>query len=154
MADKMAILNMGRVEQVGTCDEVFFYPASETVSDLIGTPNILNCDYHNMLGHGLVEAVCGGVPIVLPYHGDMIRRIALFPRDIYVSTSKPPGPELNRFIGTVTEITSLSSLIRLRVKVGENNLVAELPRDLFQDMDIRIGQKVFLILKLRRLRVH
>lgn len=154
LADRMAILNLGRVEQVGTSDEVFFYPESDTVSDLIGTPNILNCDRSNLLGHGLVEAVCGGVRIILPYHGDRVRRIALFPRDIYVSTSKPPGPELNRFTGTVTEIAPFSSLMRLRVKVGENSLLAELPRDLFEDMDITIGQEVFLIFKLRRLRVH
>jgi ABC-type sugar transport system ATPase subunit len=154
IADRMAILNMGKLEQVGTSEEVFFYPESEAVSDLIGTPNILDCDSYNILGHGLVEAVCGGIPIMLPYQGDKVRRIALFPRDIYVSTSKPPGPEVNRFKGIVTEIKPFSSLMRLKVKVGGNNLLAELPKDIFEDMGIKIGQEIFLILKLRRLRVH
>lgn len=154
MADRMAILNMGKLEQIGTSEEVFFYPESETVSDFTGTPNILNCDHYNVLGHGLVEAVCGGIPIILPYQGERVRRIALFPRDIYVSTSKPPGPELNRFTGIVTDIKPFSSLMRLKVKVGQNSLLAELPKDLFEEMDMKIGQEVFLILKLRRLRVH
>ena len=154
MADRMVILNMGRLEQVGTPEEVFFYPQSETVSDLIGTPNILDCSHYRPLGHGLMEAVCGGIPIILPYQGETVRRIALFPRDIYVSTSKPPGPELNRFEGVVTEIKPFSSLMRLRVQVGENNVVTELPKDIFEDMDIKVGQAVYLILKLRRLRVH
>jgi len=101
-----------------------------------------------------VEAVCGGIPIILPYQGDMVKRIALFPRDIYVSTSKPPGPEVNRFKGIVTEIKPFSSLMRLKVKVGGNNLLAELPKDIFEDMGIKIGQEIFLILKLKRLRVH
>jgi molybdate/tungstate transport system ATP-binding protein len=34
IADRMAVLNMGKLEQVGTPEEVFFYPQSETVSDL------------------------------------------------------------------------------------------------------------------------
>jgi ABC-type molybdate transport system ATPase subunit len=101
-----------------------------------------------------MEAVCGGMQIILPDQGEAVRKIALFPRDIYVSTSKPPGPELNRFKGIVTGIQTVSSVTRLKVKVGENNLISELPRDIFEDMDIQVGQEVFLILKLRRLRVH
>ena len=154
MADTMAILNMGTVEQVGTPEEVFFDPRSETVADLIGTPNILDCDRVKAIGHGLVEAVCGGMSIILPLHDGGIKKIALFPRDIYVSATKPPGPELNRFHGVVTDIQPFSSLTRLTVKVGKKQLLAELPKDIFEEMGIKTGQEVFLILKLRRLRIH
>jgi ABC-type sugar transport system ATPase subunit len=154
VGERIAILNMGQLEQVGSQEEVFFYPESETVSDFLGAPNILNCDHYKPLGHGLMEAHCGGMTILLPYQDDGIRRIAVFPRDIYVSTRKPPGPELNRFRGIVTEIKPFPSLTRLSVKVGKNNLQAELARDLFEEMDITVGQEVFLILKLRRLRIH
>ena len=37
LADRIAVLNMGKLEQVGTPEEVFFYPQSETVSDFLGT---------------------------------------------------------------------------------------------------------------------
>ena len=37
LADRMAVLNMGKLEQVGTPEEVFFYPQSETVADFLGT---------------------------------------------------------------------------------------------------------------------
>jgi ABC-type sugar transport system ATPase subunit len=154
MADKMAILNMGTVEQVGTPEEVFFDPRSETVADLIGTPNILDCDHVKPIGHGLVEAVCGSMSIILPLHDGGIKKIALFPRDIYISATKPPGPELNRFQGVVTDIQPFSSLTRLTVKVGKKQLLAELPKDIFEEMGIKTGQEVFLILKLRRLRIH
>ena len=154
MADRMAILNMGTVEQVGTPEEVFFYPRSETVADLIGTPNILDCDRVKPIGHGLVEAMCGGMSIVLPLPDGGIKKIALFPRDIYVSARKPPGPELNRFQGVVQDIQPFSSLTRLTVKVGKNSLLAELPKDIFEEMGIKTGQEVYLILKLRRLRIH
>jgi molybdopterin-binding protein len=61
---------------------------------------------------------------------------------------------LNRFKGIVTDIVPFSSLMRLHIKVGENNLLTELPKDIFEDMDITVGQEVFLILKLRSLKVH
>jgi ABC-type Fe3+/spermidine/putrescine transport system ATPase subunit len=154
LADRLAILNVGRVEQVGTLDEVFFYPQSEAVTDFIGTPNILDVDHCVSLGHGLIEAVCKGMPIVVPYDGAEVKRIALSPRDIYISTTRPPGPQLNRFEGTVLELQPFSSLMQLKVVVEGNTLLAELPKDLCEEMDIQVGQKVFLILKLRSLRVH
>jgi ABC-type sugar transport system ATPase subunit len=153
MADRMAILNRGQLEQIGTPDEVFFNPHTEMVSDLIGTPNILDCDYVKPLGHGLVEAICGGMSIILPLQDDGIKKIALFPRDIYISAAKPPGPELNRFKGVVQDIQPFSSLIRLKIRVGENQLLAELPQDVFEEIGIETNQEVFLILKLRRLRI-
>jgi ABC-type sugar transport system ATPase subunit len=153
LADKTAILNMGRLEQIGTSDEIFFNPASQVVADLFGAPNILECDHYKSLGHGLAEAHCKGLSLVLPSQGSRIKKIALFPRDIFIDTHKPPGPEINRFKAKVTEIQPFSSLIRLRLRIGQNLLTAEMPKELFQDMDIAIGQDVFVILKLRSLRI-
>ena len=154
IADRIGILNMGRLEQVGKPEEVFFYPRNEIVSDFIGTPNILECDHCHTLGQGLMEVNCGGLPIILPHDGDSIQRIALFPRDIYISDTKPPGPQVNRFKGTITNIKSSSAMVRLEVKVGENTLQAEMPHDIFEDMDLTVGKEVFLILKLRRIRIY
>jgi ABC-type sugar transport system ATPase subunit len=154
MAERMAVLNMGRIEQIGTPEEVFFYPQGPFVADFIGTPNILDCDYCNDLGHGLMEAVCGGVPIILPHYEAPVRKLALLPRDVYVTTRTPPGPGINRFKGTVTEIVPFSSLMKLTIRVGEISLLAELPQDIFEEMDIKVGHEVHLILKLRSLRVH
>jgi len=154
MGDRIAILHMSRLEQVGTPDELFFYPQSEIVSDFAGTPNILDCEQCKSLNHGLMEAVCGGIPIVLPYQADGIKKIALFPGDIDVSLSKPPESETNCLRGIVAGIELFSSLIRLRVKVGKNVLLTELPGDRFRSMNIGVGQEIFLLLKMRRLRVH
>jgi len=154
MADRLAILNMGTLEQVGRTEEVFFYPKSEVVSDFIGAPNILDCDYCRTLGQGLMEVNCKGLRIIVPHDGDLIQRIALFPRDIYVSDTQPPGPQVNRFDGIITNIKPYGGTIRLEVKVGENTLRTEMSHDIFEDMDLTVGKEVFLILKLRRIRVY
>lgn len=154
MADRIAVIQDGHIEQVAAPDEVFFYPKNERVSDFIGAPNILDCDYCRTLGHGVMEVSCGGLSIVVPHDGNSIQRIALFPRDIYISDTKPPGPAVNRFKGIVTSIKSVDDLVRLEVKVGGKILLAEIPHHIFEDMDLAEGKEVFIILKLRRIRVY
>jgi ABC-type Fe3+/spermidine/putrescine transport system ATPase subunit len=154
MADRIAVIDKGRIEQTGRPEEVFFYPASSTVSDFVGTPNILDCSYCRNLGNGISEVGCGGLPIIVPHDGNSVKRIALFPRDIYVSHTPPPGPGVNRFTGRITSIRDIREVIRLHVEAGKNGLVAEVPHHIFEDMDLAVGSKVHLILKLRRIRVY
>ncbi len=40
LADRVVILNHGRIEQVGTTDEVYDHPATPFVFDFLGTPNV------------------------------------------------------------------------------------------------------------------
>ncbi|MFC2019840.1 ABC transporter ATP-binding protein [Chloroflexota bacterium] len=153
VADRIGILNMGRLEQIGKPEKVFFYPESKLVSDFTGAPNILDCDCCRMVVQGLAEVSCGGLRVILPHDGRQVERIALFPRDIYISDAQPPGPQVNRFKGTILNIKSSGATVRLKVKVGENTVHADMPYDIFEDMDLTVGKEVFLIFKLRRIRV-
>ena len=154
MADRIAVLQNGHLEQVSKPEEVFFYPKNEKVSDFIGAPNILHCDYCRSLGRGVMEVGCGGLPIIVPHDGDSVQRIAFFPHDIYISETKPPGPEVNRFKGTIIDITSTDDAVRIRLKVGSIRLLAEMPHHIFGDMSLSVGTEVSVILKLRRIRIH
>ncbi|MCD6567863.1 MAG: ABC transporter ATP-binding protein [Dehalococcoidia bacterium] len=154
MADRIAVIESGRMEQVARPGEVFFSPVSKKVSDFIGAPNILDCTYCHGLGRGVVEVTCGGLPIIVPDDGNEVKKIALLPRDIYVSESKPPGPEVNRFKGIITGIDAADDMVRLKVKAGENRLIVEMPHHIYRDMDLVVGKEVFLILKLRSIKVY
>ncbi|RLC71757.1 MAG: hypothetical protein DRI26_04440 [Chloroflexi bacterium] len=154
MADRLAILLDGRIEQAGRPKEVFFCPANEKVAAFIGAPNILECDSFRSLGHGLVEVSCGGLSIVVPHEGDSVQKIALLPRDIYVSPTKPPGPEVNRFKGVISDINATPMSVRMTIEAGGKRLLAEMPPHIFESMGLKVGQEVFLILKLRRIKVY
>jgi len=154
MADRVAVLQDGHLEQIGKPEEVFFYPGNAKVSEFIGAPNVLDCDYCHSLGSGIVEVGCGGLPIIVPHDGNSIRRIALFPRDVYVSETKPVGPEVNRFKGVVTSIESVEDAVRIGLKVGATSLLAEMPHHIFGDTNLAVGKEVFLILKLRRIKIY
>lgn len=152
MADRIAIMYQGNIEQVAAPGDILFHPRSDVVSEFIGMPNILNCDECTVLSTGLVEVQSGSMRIVLPYEGATMSKLAISPHDIYISDSKPPGPALNRYTGTIREIVPLRAIVRVRVMVDGNDLLAELPRETFDEMKLSIGSPVHVIVKLRRVR--
>ena len=155
LADRIGVLNLGKLEQVGSPEEIFFYPENAIVSDFLGTPNILDCDFCRPLSPGLVEVDCAGLRITLPHdEEEHVKRIALFPRDIYISGKSPPRPLLNRFRGILVEVKPMGSIMRLGVKVDGHVLYSEMPTNLFDDMNLSVGQEVHIILKLRRIRIY
>jgi ABC-type Fe3+/spermidine/putrescine transport system ATPase subunit len=129
-----------------------FNPRTDIVSEFIGMPNILDCDYCRILSTGLVEVVSGDINIILPYEGSSIKKLAIPPHDIYISDTKPPGPALNRYKGIITEILPINSTTRVRVAIGGNNMLTELQKSAFDEMKLNVGSEVYVIIKLRRLR--
>ncbi len=152
MADRIAIISSGVLQQVGTPQEIFFNPGNDTVAQFVGSSNILECDACRMVSPGLAEVDCAGMTILLPHDGGPIRKIAVFPHDIYISDVPPPGPGINRYRGRVTEVSCRGSLVRLEVAVFANSLTVDMPDYLFKEMKLEPGCDVYLILKLRRLR--
>jgi ABC-type sugar transport system ATPase subunit len=154
MADRIAVIHNGSIEQVAPPDEVFFYPKSEAVSDFIGAPNILDCDSYREMEQGVIEVNCGGMPIIVAHEGNAVQRIALFPRDIYISDTCPPGAGVNRFRGTIADVRYIDDSVRLDVRVGDKKLVTELPQHIYNEMGLAVGKEAYLILKLRRIRTY
>ena len=152
IADRIAILHKGAIEQVSEPEDILFSPKTARVSEFIGMPNILYCDECHILSTGLIEVKSGAMTIVLPYEGSAIRKIAIPPHDIYISDTKPPGPTLNRYKATIVDIIPLRSIVRLKVNVNGNILLTELSAETFDEMNLSVGQEVYIIIKLRRLR--
>jgi ABC-type sulfate/molybdate transport systems ATPase subunit len=154
MADRVAFVQEGRIEQVGRVKDVFFHPENEDISAFIGAPNILECDYCRNIGHGVVEVGCGGLPIIVPHDGNTINKIAFFPRDIYISRNRPPGPGLNLFKGRIKRIDTGSDAVRMQIKTGGNFLLSEMPHHVFENLELEEGREIYLKLKLRRIRIY
>ncbi len=152
IADRIAIIHNGQIEQIASSKDIFFHPKTDVVHEFIGMPNILTCDQCRVLTSGLIEVISGDMRIVLPYEGDAISKIAISPHDIYISADKPPGPALNRYSGIIGDIIPMRSVVRIKIHIGRNTLMAELPTEAFREMNIDVGSEVFAIVKLRRLR--
>jgi len=152
MAQRIAVLDKGRVEQIGSLKEIFFHP-TEAVNDFIGAPNILTCNYCNRLGFGLIEVKCGDIALVVYSEREKIKKVAILPEDIYLSDTRPPGPDVNRVRGKLTEINDSSSTVCCTVMTGKNSLKVKLPQEIFASMNLDIGDEVWLILAPRKLKI-
>lgn len=154
MADRVAVIQNGQVEQVAEPEEMLFYPEGERVADFIGAPNILNCDYCRDLGQGIIEVGCGGLKLTVPHEGGEVRKVAILPRHIYVSETRPPGLSVNGFQGSITAIKTAGNTVRIWIDVDDTNLMAEVPSYIFEEMNLAVGKEVFLILRMRRIRCY
>jgi len=151
MADRIAILDKGRLEQIGPPEDIFFHP-TKTVSDFIGAPNILTCEYCHQLNPGLMEVKCGDISFVISNECKQVRKIAILPEDIYLSATKPPGPNINRIRGSLTKVDKSSFTVCCTVLAGKNYLRAELPKEIFETMRLDVGDEVWLTFNLRKLK--
>jgi len=154
LGDRVAVLHSGTVQQVGPPTTVFCSPQNEYVADFIGSPNILECDYCHPLGHGVVEVGCKELAIVVPHDGNSVKRIAFLPSDVYLTATPPPGPHVNGFEGEIIRLQETRDLVRASLSCGGNVLLAEVPRAVCAELDLEEGKRVFVILKLRRIRTY
>lgn len=155
ISDQIAVISNGKIVQVGPPKEVFFYPENSDVSDFIGKPNILNCDTCKRVGQGLVEVECGNLHIIVPHDEDTpVTRIAIFPHDIFISDMPFPGPSINRFKGMVAEINKKGDGVEIGLKVDGQILRSEVPISILNDTGLVIGREIYLMLKLRRIKIY
>jgi ABC-type sugar transport system ATPase subunit len=154
MADRLAVLNSGKLEQIGTAKEVLSNPKNEFVSGFIGSPNIFHCRLSTPLGSGLIETDCDGIKVIVPYEGEKVSSIMISPKDVFVSSEIPPGPYINRFRGQVIASQGDGALKRIRVKVGTHLVDAEFPEWMASSHHLKTGQEVYVVLKLGKIIVN
>lgn len=149
VADRIAVLCQGTLEQVGKPEEIFFNPVNERVEDFIGKPNILECRRSRVINEGLVQADCGEITVVIPCCKKGVGRIAVLPKHIGVSRKESSGADINQFKGSITSIKRLGAVTRFDVRIKELVLLAELPSDLFENMNLKTGEEIFVTLPLK-----
>jgi len=68
VADRIVVMNGGRIEQQGTPDEVYDHPASPFVLQFLGDVNL----FHGRLGHAPGGVAPSGVSYVRPHELDLV----------------------------------------------------------------------------------
>jgi ABC-type Fe3+/spermidine/putrescine transport system ATPase subunit len=152
MGDRITLISNGNIQQTSTPRDMIFSPSNATVSHFVGMPNIIECDSSRLLDHGLVEIQSGDMRMLLPYNGKKIKKIAIFPSDVYISATPPPSYGMNHYKCTVCNIEYLSSVARVKILVKGNIMLSELPIVAFEQLGLQNGQEAFVFIKMRRLR--
>ena len=123
ISDRIAVMNEGRVEQIGTPFEIYNFPRTRFVASFVGTLNIVQgrivdpgAGRINVDDQEIVAAAgVGGAGA-----GD-IRAVALRPEAIVLDGSGGDDG-LNRMRGTVEEVSFLGAVVRVRVRFAESAL--------------------------------
>ncbi|MDO9514808.1 MAG: ABC transporter ATP-binding protein [Syntrophales bacterium] len=153
MADRIAVMHDGAIEQLSRPEDVFFSPRSKRVAEFIGSPNIFPCDTHRRLTRGLAEIRSGDLVIVVPDDGETVRKVAILPRDVYLSKNPIPGPHINRYIGRIDRLTPSMGHTLIRLRVTGHTILAEQPTEVAQRMGLAVGDRVHVALMLKWIKV-
>ena len=145
MSDRVAVMSAGRVEQIGTVNEIYYKPASRFVATFIGETNIVEAD---VLGasHGLLHCrIEGGLELDVearPTAGGGKLLLSLRPEKICLYRDAPGGP--NVFPGRISSEVFKGAVDDLTVVVaGGLELQALLANDGQQEIDFHEGEEVF-----------
>ncbi len=122
LSDRVAVMNAGRIEQVGTPDEIYDFPQSRFVADFIGLSAFIEGVVSAVdSGQGLAALRTDGLEITVPSVPGMLPGLSalLFirPNNIpLLPASADDGP--NVFSGVVQKVTYLGDRNDYRVQVG------------------------------------
>jgi len=153
MAGRIAVMHDGTIEQLSPPEDIFFSPATSRIAEFIGSPNIFSCDAHKGLTHGLAEIRSGDLSIVVPDDGETIQKVAILPRDVYLSKTPIPGPHINRYTGRIDQMTAAQGHTLIRVRIADHIILAEQPTEIAQRMGLAVGDLIHVALMLKWLRV-
>ncbi len=129
MSDRVAVLDGGRLRQVGTPDEVFSRPADRHVARFVGTANTLPGTVAACRGE-LVEVAVGGTMLTARSRLEPGRRVVVCirPEEVeLVRGAAPAGDGANRLAAAVVEVVDRPQAVAVRLECGFP-LEALLPR--------------------------
>ena len=140
LADRLVVLEGGRVAQEGPVAEVTARPRSRYVADLVGT-NLLRGDARDHT----VTLIGGGVVVTAdPADGDVY--VAIAPHAVSVHRHEPEGSARNVWRGTIAGADLLGDRVRLHVR-GDVALVAEVTAAAVADLGLHDGVEVWCTVK-------
>lgn len=137
MSDRVAVMNVGKIEQLGEPDEIYERPRTEFVADFIGMSNILE---GTVLDAGQVE-LCGSKVSMPPIAASPGTRVKLMIRPEKVRMES--GNSTGGLNGTIESGVYLGDSTKWRVVIGDRSItVVEQNRDHATRPETRIGEQV------------
>jgi len=150
LGDRVGILYNGVLEQVGRLKEIISSPRTDNIVELLGLHNIFECEVIKTDGP-FAEIEFQGIRLLAPYDGGKIEKALIHPQDIVIS--RETTKTVNTFSGVLEEVDEKIGYVRLKIRVGEAILVSELPLDIYGLLNLRLGEKVFINIRPRAVKL-
>ena len=147
VADRVVVMNSGHVEQLGTPEEIYDWPASPFVHDFLGSVNL----FHGRVFRGRLRT--GAADLPAPDHAEADAPAVGYarPHDLEVLRQQN-GDEAIEVV--VRHVLNAGPRVRLELERRDSDdlLEAELTRDEYRDLDLRVGEAAFV--RPRAMRVY
>ncbi len=129
MSDQIVVMSAGRVEQVGTPEEVYNRPASEFVANFLGASNILQAQCAAITADGAaLETTLFGSVLVPPDKTAEITegpaKLVLRAEKLHVRAADAPTDGLCAAPATVETVDYQGQTVRYFLRVGDTQLQA------------------------------
>jgi sulfate transport system ATP-binding protein len=146
VADRVVVMNRGKIEQAGAPAEVFEHPANDFVMRFLGHVNVLDAE----LAEG--QARIGNITVAIGAHnGDSRGRVYVRPHDVDVARVASAGA----FAAQVVRVTPLSGGLKVELSVPSiGALRADIDWERGTALGLRNGDDVFLSLRRARVFAH
>jgi len=138
VADRIAVINRGRLEQEGTPEEVYEHPANPFVFHFLGDVNLFHGRVHNG------QAELAGVTLASPEHDGVQDAPAVGyvrPHDVALSRE----PERGSIVAEVTSIHAFGPFARIQLREeGGRELEAQIPVAQLRTLRLTLGEWVYV----------
>jgi sulfate transport system ATP-binding protein len=140
VADRVAILRDGKIEQIGTPEEIYDHPASPFVYDFLGNVNL----FSGRVRDGAVTI--GGSKFDAPDAAGEADTVAFVrPHDIRIMRESNE----KTFPALITRCNAAGPMANLELERldGSGQFTAQLSKEEFQQLQLKAGEQVFVELK-------
>lgn len=140
VADRIVILNQGKIEQIGTPEEVYDNPANPFVYNFLGNVNL----FHGRVHNGKIEL--GTVKLDSPEHSETDDQNVISytrPHDIEISLE----PRENEFISAeIVFMRAVGPIVNIEMKRLDNGeyIEAEISKEIYRALQLKERQTVYV----------
>ena len=117
LGDRVAVLNQGHIEQIGTPFEIYNHPATEYVATFLGAANILEVTVRKDFLEVGPAKISASLDASKFHEGDCVK-IVFRPEDVVLSRSELPRPGLTKISrALIEELTFVGAFERIRLRL-------------------------------------
>ncbi|NIM14235.1 MAG: sulfate ABC transporter ATP-binding protein [Candidatus Aminicenantes bacterium] len=145
IADKIIVINRGKVEQIGTAREVYEQPETKFVSSFIGQTNVITGSVkgdHIYLGDTIIPIPISP-PSPLPSGSEPVV-LLVRPEDVIISKNKETSTS-SSLKGTIKHIHYRGNFYKIDINIGANGIYLEssVGKQDFLDQDLEVGDEIY-----------
>lgn len=138
LADRAAVMNGGRIEQVDDAQRLFRKPATEFAAEFVGMKNIIHVDFDGEYARS------GELEIKLAESAGRSRgSIAVRPEDIVLSLNIADADGANVFKGKVTAMIDRGFFYEVIIRSSGHDFTALITKGTLANLNISTGRSIY-----------